>query len=223
MRNFSHLFDAGAVQPWVTASKGEKPVIRNFLQSQKRGAWFAAVADSGQKHVAPFAPVNPTGSRGGVILFEEAEIVVPGGGAPGWAIVDATAALLTAGATKEEVGRGDYGPRSWQLCGPQVRAYEAAWGARQRGSAWFSLALWLAQRDEAEVAERMEREKVERAEKKALDAAADKRERATRGKTTTKTTTKKGAKRGSTIQQDTSSEPTEADGGADRAPTLFDR
>ena len=59
-RNFSHMLDA---RGYVNASKGEKPAIRAWLRGPKSGAWFAAIADSGQKHVVPYAPINPAGAR----------------------------------------------------------------------------------------------------------------------------------------------------------------
>lgn len=180
-RNFSHLYDAGASPAYLNASKGEKPAILSFLRREKCGAWFAAIADTGQKHVIPFAPVNPAGARSGIALFEEREIIIPSPTSAAWALIDDTIALLTAGATKEEIGRGDYGSRAWQLCGPQVRAYENAHG-RNRGCTWFDLSLWLSQRDEAVVGERMEREKIERAEKKKVSAAASRPAKKTRAK-----------------------------------------
>lgn len=138
---------------YANASKGEKPLIRDFLRREHGGVWFAALADSGQKHVLPFTPLNGPG-RGGLILFDETRVVVP----DALELVDAMAELLTAGATKEEVDRGDYRPMTWQRCASTVRMFEAEHGSG-RGGAWFGLALWLAQRDEEAVAARLAAEK----------------------------------------------------------------
>lgn len=153
-RNYSHLYErtAGGGVEYVNASKGEKPAILAFLRRRHAGEWFAAIADSGQKHVLPWTPINPAGARRGRVLFEEALVRLPGDDG-GWSLVDEIAALLTAGASKEEVARGDYGAGAWGRCEAAIRSFERAW-SWQRGSAWFDLALWLGQRDEVAVAER---------------------------------------------------------------------
>lgn len=152
-RNYSHFVDADRYE---NASKGEKPRVVGWLRGPKRGAWGCAIADSGQKHVLNYAPINPAGATRGRVRFEEQIVALPG--ADGWQILDDLTALLTAGATKEDVQRGDYCVRAWTLCPDLIRAFEAAHG-RLRGAAWFSLVLWLAQRDEEQVATRMEAEK----------------------------------------------------------------
>lgn len=158
LRMYSHLVDDAEC---LRANKGQKPEIRAFLRREKHGPWFAAIADSGQKHVVPWAPINPPGSRRGRVLFEE-QMVTLGD----FALVDELVALLTAGATKEEIERGDYGPRAWQLCGAQIEAFESQHGGL-RGGSWFALAVWLAQRDEEQVAARMRAEKEAKANAKA--------------------------------------------------------
>ncbi len=168
--NFSHLYDDGTHVP---ASKGEKPRILAFLRGPKIGAWFAAIADSGQKHVLPYTPVNPAGARRGRVRFEERNVTLPD--AAGWAIVEDAAALLTAGATKDEIARGEYGQRAWSLCRSPIEAFEGAHG-RLRGGDWFALALWLSQRDEADVAARIAAEKEAKrgsGKRRAKGAAAD--------------------------------------------------
>lgn len=71
-RNYSHLYERGwrslpfgddgsQARGYVNASKGEKPLIRTFLSREHAGEWFAAIADSGQKHVIPWAPLNGPG------------------------------------------------------------------------------------------------------------------------------------------------------------------
>lgn len=166
-RNMSHLLDATS---YVNASKGEKPAILAFLMREHRGPWFATIADSGQIHMLPFAPVNETGTRRGSVLFERQIVMLPRLKSVGWDLVQKMADLLTAGATKEEIESGEYGPRAWQLCELRLSGFEDHWSGK-RGSPWFSLALWLAQRDEAVVAERIENGKAKRTAKgKVADA-----------------------------------------------------
>ena len=163
-RNYSHLFERAddGIVTYANASKGEKPTILAFLRRPKLGTWFAAIADSGQKHVLPWAPINGQTARGRV-LFDETVVELPD--RTGWMLVDDLAALLTAGATKEEVGSGDYGPGAWTRCAAAIRAFEVRWSASRHG-AWFTLALWLAQRDEATVAARQVVERETRTAKK---------------------------------------------------------
>lgn len=140
---------------WI-GNKADKPAILLWLRQPKPKAWFAAIADSGQKHVVPYAPVNPAGTAWGRVQLEEDVVSLS---ADLWSLVADTAALLTAGATKDSIASGQYQPGEWQRCGVErLRDYERR-AARVRGGPGFRLALWLAQRDEVEVAERMEREK----------------------------------------------------------------
>lgn len=148
LRMCSHLFDGSYQAP----NKGGKAAMRAFLRARHAAPWFAAIADSGQKHVIPWAPVNPPGSRGRV-MFEE-QLVELGD----WAMLDELAELLTAGASKEDAARGDYSPFAWQRCAEQIRAFEERWG-HLRGGAWFALVVFLAQRDEEAVAARQAAEK----------------------------------------------------------------
>lgn len=147
-RNYTHLFDEGADPRYVTASKAEKPVILAWLREAREGAWFAAIADSGQKQVLPYAPINLPWGRGRVV-FDDVTVLLPT--REGWGLADAMSALLTTGVTKDEVGSGLYLPSSWRQYETALRAFEERWGHERRGS-WFSLALWLAQRDEAALA-----------------------------------------------------------------------
>lgn len=164
--NYSVLCDDRGM---VIASKGEKPVILAWLRAPKIGRWFAAIAESGQKHVLPWARWS-LGDLG-VIRFEERDLSTP----ESFALVDAMVALLTAGATKETIESGEYSAHQWQRVGPQIEAFEAAYGG-ERGGDWFALALWLAQRDEAEVEARIAREKEVAAAKKAAAKETKKRE-----------------------------------------------
>lgn len=153
-RNYSHMLDAVG---YVNASKGEKPIILSWLRRPHVGPWFAAIADSGQIHTVPFCPVNPVGASRGVVLFERSVVVLPVG--PGWGVVDRIAGLLSSGATKAEVTTGEYGARAWDLCREVLEQFETQCGQRLRGSGWFALAIWLAQRDEETVADRIATEK----------------------------------------------------------------
>lgn len=166
-RNYSVLYANG--EPLVVKSKGDKPAVLAWLRRPHKAPWFAALANSGQKHVVPYVPVNGAGRA--LALFDEELIELPKH-ISGWFIVDDLAALLTAGATKEEVERGDYAG-ALSRCEDEVRAFEARYG-HLRGSAWFALVVFLAQRDEAAVAERLVREAAERAAKKEREKAAAK-------------------------------------------------
>ena len=161
--NVSVLYDDNGL---ITATKGEKPVIREWIARPRKGPWFAAFAESGQKHVLPWTRWCPAGSRIGVVRFEERDAHVS---------LDALdlmcremCSLLTAGATKETMETGLYSPAQWRLCPEAIELFEGRWAYR-RGSDVFALSLWLAQRDEAEVAARIEREREQLAAKKAAE------------------------------------------------------
>lgn len=169
-RNYSHCWwrDPTGKVEYLNASKGEKPALLAWLRKPKAGEWWCAVADSGQKHIIPWAPLIK-GPKGPV-LFDD--LVVTLGD---WAIVDDMVELLTAGATKEEVESGDYHPGSILRCRLDIEVFEAKWGRRQRGGGFFSLAIWLAQRDEQRVAARLAAEKEAKKngrQKKSDDQAA---------------------------------------------------
>lgn len=159
LRLFSHLYDAGQYR---YANKADKPAIRAWLRAPKRGPWFAAIADTGQKHIIPWTPMN-LGSHGAV-LFEERLIELPRTDDE-WRILDDAIALLTAGATKEELERGEYRADTWRRCSGQIRDFEEAHSGL-RGGAFFALVVWLAQRDDEAVAARVDAEKAAKAAKK---------------------------------------------------------
>mgnify|MGYP001768534490 CR=1 FL=1 len=171
-RNYTAMFDELG---YVNASKGEKQLIRDFLSREHSSAWFCGVADSGQKHVLPYTPINPPG-RAGNVLFDEALVCVP----DDTSLIDTMCDLLTDGATKEELERGDYRPATWQRLGAdRIRAFERERG-RCRGN-WFTLALWLAQRDESAVSDRLESEKQQAEEKKQRERKQATKPRAANG------------------------------------------
>lgn len=154
LRLFSHLYDE---RGYVFANKGNKPLIRDWLRAPKVGAWWAAIADSGQKHVLPWTRVNAARHRGaGVVRLEQRDVEIGD-----WALVDVMTAALTAGVTKADIETGNYTSRSWQLAEELVRRLEREHG-HARGGGWWELALWLSQRDEAAAAERMALEKETR-------------------------------------------------------------
>lgn len=155
--NYSHFIDESRYE---NASKGEKPKIVQWLSSNKSGHWGCVIADSGQKHLLPYAPLNPPGARG-LIRFEEQVIQLP----KDMSLIGLVAQMLTLGATKEEIESANYSARAWELCGQSLLDFERD-NARLRGSAWFSLALWLAQRDEAIVSERIKRDADDRVKKR---------------------------------------------------------
>lgn len=159
-RNLCHLYESGwdGVQApsYANASKGEKPLIRSFLEREHGGEWFAAIGDTGQRHTLPWAPVNPRG-RSGVVIFEDVLLRVP----RETVLIGHATDLLTAGATKDEIAAGEYGQNAWRACEESIRAFERE-HAIERGSGWFSLALWLAQRDEEAVKLRLAAEKERR-------------------------------------------------------------
>jgi len=164
-RNYSHCFDECG---YFNASKGEKPLLRAFLGREHSAPWFCAVADSGQKHVLPFVRLNGPG-RAGLVLMDEQTIEVPMSSA----LVDAMTTLLTSGVTKDEISTRNYYQRSWMERRTEVEAFETQHGAG-RGGGWFTLALWLAQRDEEEHARRQS-EKEARDSSRGIGARAAKR------------------------------------------------
>jgi hypothetical protein len=162
LRLYSHFWHEGEYR---YINKGDKRSIRDWLRTSKQGRWFAGIADTGQKHVVPWIPMNFGGPGDlparGTVRFEETNVRLGS-----FALVDAMCALLSAGATKEEIENGQYTARAYQLARTQLQAFESDYGRASRGSGWFALALWLSQRDEEQVATRMADEKTAREEKK---------------------------------------------------------
>lgn len=144
-RNYSVLVEIIDGMPLLqTATKAEKTIIRSFLTKPKNGSWFAAIADSGQKHIIPTCPVNPKFSRGKIML-EETEISLPI--ASEWELVIAIDEFLTQGASKDAIESGTYSVLQWQQIPTIIDTFEETWGGL-RNSSFFGLALWLAQRDD---------------------------------------------------------------------------
>ena len=170
-RNYSHIFEKGWKSPafgddgtsmmhYANASKGQKPLIREFLAREHHGEWFCSIADSGQKHVVHFAPTNGPG-RAGMIIFEERVFWWPGE-AP---VLNDMMEMLTAGCTKDELSSGNYRPSNWMEMRERIEAFEQKWSG-DRGGDMFDLCVWLAQRDEEAAASRMETKKQNGKQKK---------------------------------------------------------
>ncbi len=193
-RNYSHGWwqrPDGSVE-YINASKGDKPVLLAWLRKSKQGKWWCAVADTGQKHVIPWAPVCRT--TNGTVLFDDTLVRLGD-----WSMVDDMTETLTAGATKEEIQTGDYQAGSILRCREAIRQFEARWSS-QRGGSFFALAIWLAQRDEERVAARMAAEKEAKKDGKS------------RGKKTGDDQAARGAE--VAISQDPELQPTQALGAA---------
>lgn len=158
LRLQSHFWDGRGYHYW---NKGDKAEIREWLQSEKVGEWFACVSDTGQKHVLPYTQINPPGASRGLIRFEERDVIVGD-----WRLLSGFTELLTDGVTKESMGTGEYSAQQWMESRDLLRQFEKDWG-RMRGSGWFDLCLWLAQRDEAEWKARSDERKRQRAARKA--------------------------------------------------------
>lgn len=157
LRLFSHFWCEST--GYVFLNKGDKPQIREWLRARRDGeSWWAAIADSGQKHTLPW--VREQKRARGVVRFEDRDVAVGD-----WTTLDVMSAALTAGVTKAEIEEGNYGPRAWELAESHVRTLRAL-AERELGSGWWSLCVWLAQRNEAEVAARIEQEKAAKAAKK---------------------------------------------------------
>jgi len=157
-RNYSHCIEGGE---YFNASKGEKPLIRAFLERKHICEWGAAIADSGQLHVIPFTRMNfGNGTTAGVVLFDKQDIAIP----DDVSLIERTCDMLTTGATKDEILSGNYRIATIERCGDMVRAYERE-ARSERGGNWFSFVVWLAQRDEEQVATRLENENAAKKEK----------------------------------------------------------
>ena len=73
-RMWSHFVEG---QVHVRLNKGSKPAMRGFLRRPKAAPWFAAIADSGKRHVIPWTVMNFPGQSGGRVLFEEMMVELP--------------------------------------------------------------------------------------------------------------------------------------------------
>jgi hypothetical protein len=92
-------------------------------------------------------------------------VQLPARGSVEWTLIEHMTDVLTSGATKESVGTGEYQPGEWQRCESAIHMFESRW-AYARGSPFWFLALFLAQRDEEQTKVRVEAEKVAQQAKK---------------------------------------------------------
>ena len=141
--NLSHWGDDAG---YCFGTKSDKARILGFLTTAKRGRWFAAIADSGQKHVLPFAQFNVGGGVTGIVSFETETVLVPPSAPTDAAQVTA---MLNAGVSKTGILSGEYLPRQIMAAGVDVIDAFESWAKHQRGSGWFSLVVWLAQKGES--------------------------------------------------------------------------
>lgn len=146
MQNYSHLVIGGE---WRPLSKGDKAEMRRALLEMPFPE-LAAIADSGQKHIAFRARRNPPGQAAGWVQFEEQCL---------WVEPSALAGLLEVieelyqGFSKSEIESGEYFPHRilqfgldrWQALEERIRA--------ERGKLLFALAIFLAQKAEEKGAE----------------------------------------------------------------------
>lgn len=137
LRLFTHLYDQSG--GYIYCNKGDKGLIRRWLRAPKSPPWFAAIADSGQKHLLPWAPVNP--APRGTVLFEDTLIAMTGT----WALLDAMHVLVDLGVPKSEIDSGEYGVRRWREQADALTHFEDRYRS-MRGSRWWRLVLWLAQK-----------------------------------------------------------------------------
>jgi hypothetical protein len=207
-RNYAHLWESGV--GYSNASKGEKPAIREFLEREHVGDWFAAIADSGQKHVLPFTPMNGPG-RSGVVMLDDLRVLVP----DDVSLVAIMTDLLTRGCTKEGLETGRHNVGAFERIGEDLLSFEREHG-RRRGSPWFTLALWLAQRDEEAVAARVAAEKESKdARRKGKRKVADAHGRSDSG-TQGRVPAKRPRKRAETLG--TARDASQGSGGDQREP-----
>jgi len=141
MRNYSHFIIDGK---WLPLSKAHKAMMQQLLLS-KPFPELAAIAESGQKHIAFRAIRNPPGATAGWVQFEEHTIWVEPEQLA--SLLDIIQALYTT-FSKTEIGSGSYrhyhilkfGLSRWQALESSIRD--------RRRSALFQLALFLAQKGE---------------------------------------------------------------------------
>lgn len=138
LTQYSHCYDA---RGWRWFTKAEKPAIRQWLREPGKAPWFAAIADSGKKHLLPWTPINHGGVRG-VVRFEESVVTLGD-----WRLVDEMATLLTAGVRKAELESWDFETRTLVAHAEAVRDFCSRWRSEHRGR-WYALALWLAQKED---------------------------------------------------------------------------
>lgn len=127
-------------------NKADPSGARAILLVPPVGRWICSVADSGQIHTLPFAPVNDGASRYGV-RFERATIwTTP---AEYRRIDDAIRELLAAGFSKEDIARR---PAPYRLTGATIEIWRRIDPtlAPYRGGPLLDLALFLTRKDKTD-------------------------------------------------------------------------
>ena len=143
MRNYSHFVVNGQ---WLPLSKGNKARMKELLLGEPFPE-LACIAESGQKHILFRAKWNPPGASEGYVQFEEQSIFIEGSTLR-W-LVERIEKLYV-GFNKTEIGTGDYSQyRILQFGVGAWQAYEHSI-AYMRDSVLFQLALFLAQKGEAD-------------------------------------------------------------------------
>lgn len=147
MRNYSHFIIKGQ---WVPLSKGDKPRMIDLLLGHSFPE-LAAIAESGQKHIVFRARRNPQGSQAGWVQFEEQSLWVEPDDLRFWlGLVGPMLGVFS----KKEIKSGNYLPhRVLEFGFDQWQANEAKIKS-QRGSLFFDLIIFLAQKKETETDER---------------------------------------------------------------------
>lgn len=141
MQNYSHFVINGE---WLPVSKGNKRQMAALLLNQPFPE-MAAIAVSGQKHLAFRARRNPPGQAGGWVQFEEQALWVD---AQALRSLLATVEQLYTTFSKEEIESGRYlNYRIIQFGLPAWQALEAVIKPL-RGKPLFALAVFLAQKQE---------------------------------------------------------------------------
>ena len=141
MQNYSHFIVDGT---WIPLSKGNKKGMKELLVSAPFPE-LAAIADSGQKHIAFRARRNPPGQISGWVQFEEQAIWVD---PPKLISLLAIIEELYIVFNKAEIGSGDYSPNRIRDFGVDRWLVLEDIIKIQRETPLFKLALFLAQRSD---------------------------------------------------------------------------
>lgn len=136
LRLFAHLWDAET--GYLACPNRDRATILPWLLREHRGPWFAALPTSGKKHLLPWTPMNHAPS--GLVRVEERNAA--------WdaltiAVLNDITAILAMEIPRGQVDCGEYSDKSWKTGMKQLAAFECQ-NAKYRGSARWTLALWLA-------------------------------------------------------------------------------
>jgi len=142
MRNYSHFI---VDDVWTPLSKGNKQRMQDILLSETFPE-LAAIAESGQKHIAFRAQRNPPDATCGWVQFEEQALFVRPQELKN--LLDLIE-ILYAHFSKGEIETGNY--KSYRIMQFSVEKWQKLEGKikSHRGSLLFKLALFLAQRSES--------------------------------------------------------------------------